>query len=185
MSKKESRKNMIHTLSELDEDYKQEKENILKEELLNYIKVNNFTSVGIVLSMPHEMDTDGIISTLLEDGIKVYNPVVDYKAKVMNFYPFTNMEDILKDKKGIRIPPTTVKTNDFEVVVVPGLVFNEQGYRIGYGGGYYDKFLADFEGQKVSVIFDEQFGTVEHESHDIPVDYIITPTRKLDAEAGR
>lgn len=185
MSKKEARKNMIDTLSELGEDYKKEKESILKEELLKYIKVNNFKSVGIVLSMPHEMDTDSIISSLLDDGVKVYNPVVDYKAKVMNFYPFTNMEDILKDKKGIRIPPTTVKTNDFELVVVPGLVFDEKGYRIGYGGGYYDKFLTEFEGRKVSVIFDEQFGTVEHESHDIPVDYIITPTRKVDAEAGR
>lgn len=185
MSKKESRKNMIGTLSALDEDYKSEKENILKDELLQYIKDNNFKSVGIVLSMPHEMDTDGIISSLLEDGVKVYNPVVDYNNKVMNFYPFTNLEDITKDEKGIRIPPATVKTNDFELVVVPGLVFDEKGYRIGYGGGYYDKFLADFNGHKVSVIFDEQFGSVQNESHDIPVDYIITPTRKLDVKAGR
>lgn len=185
MSKKESRKNMINTLSGLDETYKSEKENILKDELLQYIKENNFKSVGIVLSMPHEMDTDGIISSLLEDGIKVYNPVCDYKIKVMNFYPFTGFEDVTKDEKGIRIPPVTAAANDFELVVVPGLVFDEKGYRIGYGGGYYDKFLADFEGHKVSVIFDEQFGAVEHESHDIPVDHIITPSRKLDVKAGR
>lgn len=185
MSKKESRKNMINKLSNLDEDYKKRHEHTLKSELLAYIKENNFKSVGIVLSMPHEMDTDNIILSLLEDGIEVYNPVCDYDKKIMNFYPFTSMEEVTKDEKGIRIPPVTSPKNDFDLVVVPGLVFDGAGYRIGYGGGYYDKFLKDFNGHKVSVIFEEQFGTVEKESHDIPVDFIITPDRKLDVKAGR
>lgn len=185
MSKKESRKQMIERLSNLDEKYKQQQEDVLKSELLEYIKGNDFKSVGIVLSMPHEMDTDNIILSLLDDGIEVYNPVCDYEKKVMNFYPFTTMDDVRKDEKGIRIPPVTSPFNDFDLVVVPGLVFDEEGYRIGYGGGYYDKFLKDFEGHKVSVIFEEQFGKVETEPHDIPVDFIITPERKLNAKAGR
>ncbi len=185
MSKKESRKKMIDRLSGLDEDYKQQQEDILKTELLEYIKGNDFKSVGIVLSMPHEMDTNKIILSLLDDGIEVYNPVCDYDEKVMNFYPFTTMDEVTTDEKGIRIPPVTTAYNNFDLVVVPGLVFDEAGYRIGYGGGYYDKFLKDFEGHKVSVIFEEQFGKVEKEPHDIPVDLLITPERKLNAKAGR
>lgn len=185
MSKKDARKKMIGRLSDLDENYKQQQEDILKSELLDYIKGNDFKSVGIVLSMPHEMDTDKIILSLLDDGIEVYNPVCDYDEKVMNFHPFTTMEEVTLDEKGIRIPPVTAPYNDFDLVVVPGLVFDEEGYRIGYGGGFYDKFLKDFAGHKVSVIFEEQFGEVEKEPHDIPVDFIITPDRKLNAKAGR
>lgn len=185
MSKKESRKNMIDRLSNLGKDYKKQQEDILKTELLQYIKGHDFKSVGIVLSMPHEMDTDNIILSLLDDGIGVYNPVCDYEEKVMNFYPFTTMDEVSKDEKGIRVPPTTTRQNDFELVVVPGLVFDKEGYRIGYGGGYYDKFLKDFNGHKVSVIFEEQFGEVEIEPHDIPVDHIITPSGQYDVKAGR
>lgn len=175
MSKKEARKKMIGRLSDLDESYKQQQEDILKSELLDYIKGNDFKSVGIVLSMPHEMDTDKIILSLLDDGIEVYNPVCDYDEKVMNFHPFTTMEEVTLDEKGIRIPPVTAPYNDFDLVVVPGLVFDEEGYRIGYGGGFYDRFLAkEPEHPTLALCYAFQMlPKLETEEFDIPVDCVL------------
>lgn len=186
MDKRSLRKNMIATLSALDESYKTEKESILKDKLLDFIKNNNIGSMGIVLAMPHELDTDGIISWMKEDGREVYTPVCDYTNKEMNFCRFESFEEIVIDDKGLRIPSDSKNINNqVELIVVPGLIYSETGYRIGYGGGFYDRFLEDYDGLKISLLFDEQVGEVITEDHDIPVDILITPNRTIDAKSRR
>ncbi len=74
-------------------------------------------------------------------------------------------------------PSETVRVNkqDIDLLIVPGLLFDKGGFRIGFGGGYYDRFLTDFPNQKLSLA--GSFQVVENlpsESYDIPVDSIIT-----------
>ena len=58
---------------------------------------------------------------------------------------------------------------------MPGIVYSKTGYRIGYGGGYYDKFLANYAGQTISLAFDFQVvDEVVRDVFDIPVDKIVT-----------
>lgn len=65
------------------------------------------------------------------------------------------------------------------LILVPGLAFDEDGYRIGYGGGYYDRFLADLAAQGVSVttvglVFARcRVPSLPHEAHDVPVDIVL------------
>ena len=62
-----------------------------------------------------------------------------------------------------------------DLVVVPALACDKKGYRLGYGGGFYDRFLRDFKGIKISCIpSDLVIDTVYPESHDIKMDYVIT-----------
>ena len=186
LNKKQLRKKMIKTLQSFSKDEKLEKEQKIHQKLLNFIEENDINSVGLVLSMPHEMATWPIIEQLKENGVKLYAPKSDYVTKGMNFYEVKKREDLLTDDKGILIPDDTNELNNSpELLIVPGVIFNEKGYRTGYGGGFYDRFLKDFNGLKISALFDEQFGEVIVESHDMPVDLLITPTKTINAKENR
>lgn len=186
LNKKQLRKKMIETLQSFSKEEKLEKEQKIHQKLLNFIEENDVNSVGLVLSMPHEMDTWPIIERLKENGVKLYAPKSDYVTKGMNFYEVKEREDLLTDDKGILIPDDTNELNNSpELLIVPGVIFNEKGYRTGYGGGFYDRFLKDFNGLKISALFDEQFGEVIVESHDMPVDLLITPTKTINAKENR
>lgn len=64
---------------------------------------------------------------------------------------------------------------EVDVVIVPGLLFDRKGYRIGYGLGYYDRLLEKFDGTTVGLCADEDLmDEVPHDTHDIPVWYIMT-----------
>lgn len=186
LDKKSLRKKMISTLSSLDKNYKNEKEEILKDRLVDFIKEHDIKSMGIVLAMPHELDTDGIIAWMKEEGREVYTPVCDYNSKEMNFCRFVSFDDVTMDEKNLRVPSDSRDiNNEVDLIVVPGLIYSDTGYRIGYGGGFYDRFLQDYQGLKVSLLFDEQIGEVVTEEHDIPVDVLITPERIIDAKSRR
>lgn len=186
LNKKQLRKKMIKTLQSFSKAEKLEKEQKIHQKLLNFIEENDINSVGLVLSMPHEMATWPIIEQLKENGVKLYAPKSDYVTKGMNFYEVKKREDLLTDDKGILIPDDTNELNNSpELLIVPGVIFNEKGYRTGYGGGFYDRFLKDFNGLKISALFDEQFGEVIVESHDMPVDLLITPTKTINAKENR
>ncbi|WP_020008424.1 5-formyltetrahydrofolate cyclo-ligase [Salinicoccus albus] len=186
MSKKSLRKDMMAVLSSLDEQYKASCEEQLKSKFVEYIRQNDVNSIGIVLSMPHEMNTDDIILWMKAQGIAVYTPVCDYSSKEMNFIKFVSFDDVLSDEKNLRIPSdTSVMNNQPDLIAVPGLIFSREGYRIGYGGGFYDRFLKNYNGLKLSLLFDEQLGDVVKETHDVPVDILITPTETVDSRARR
>lgn len=104
----------------------------------------------------------------------------------MDFYEVKSRDEITKDEKNILIPDSSNEhNNQVDLLLVPGLIFNEEGYRTGYGGGFYDRFLENFKGETVSLLFDEQFGQVITESHDLPVDTLITPTQIINAKENR
>ena len=73
-------------------------------------------------------------------------------------------------------PESPVTTpDDIDCVLVPGLAFDRSGWRLGYGGGFYDRFLAGFKGVSAGITYDRLlFDQVPHDSHDIQVQYVTT-----------
>lgn len=89
--------------------------------------------------------------------------------------------DFLKNPAGITTLPEgfeVVDAPDIDLMLVPGLAFDDAGYRMGYGGGYYDTYMArpDFRGVPYGTFFAEQqfFGGLPHEDHDIPLPHVIS-----------
>ena len=74
-----------------------------------------------------------------------------------------------------------IPIENISYLIVPGVVFDQNGYRIGFGGGYYDRFLSKYDGPTISLAFDEQILLeVPNESFDIPVQSILSDKRRLE-----
>lgn len=174
MSKKQIRKATIEKLKGFDLQQKLKADQWLANRLLNTQVYQDAKSIGFVLSMPHEVDTYQLIKTAIDDNKKVYVPETDYINKYMTFKRLISVDEIEKDRKGIYHSVSNAElTNKMDLLVVPGVAFEKSGYRIGYGGGFYDKFLAQSKIKTISLLYDFQLTTFEKESFDQPVDQLI------------
>lgn len=177
--KKTRRLAMIEQLKQIENKY--EKENQIIKSLMAHPKFKAAESIGITLSMDHELDTRFLIRYAQLLDKKVFVPCCDYKTKVMSFVKYTRPSDLVKDSYGIDVMQHHIEEGTSpELIIVPGVIFNEQGYRTGYGGGYYDKYLSAYNGNTISLAFDIQLDEVLVESHDIPVQTIITEKRIIE-----
>lgn len=153
---------------------KAKNDNSLYEQLYAHPYYQSANSVALVLSMDHEVDTGPIIEKLLSDNKKIYVPSTNYKKKEMHFQRLLDLESISTDEKGIQyINKQTEKSNEIDLVIVPGVAFREDGFRIGYGGGYFDKYLSTYEGNTLSLVYPFQLRQFTPEEHDIPVQEIL------------
>jgi 5-formyltetrahydrofolate cyclo-ligase len=134
-------------------------------------------------SFQSEVDTHHMIRRALAEGKRVVLPRV--KGKELELLEIENFDrDVAPGAWGILEPDSgkPAQLKDIGLIVLPGAVFDEQGNRIGYGAGFYDKLLPLYKGRTVALAFELQMvSTVPAVSHDIPVLKIITETRVIDA----
>ena len=103
--------------------------------------------VALYMSMPGEVETGPLLETAFRQGKSVYLPRVFGKGKMI-FYPAGPATRLTRSAFGILEPPeseegmTCISPHRPDIILVPGLAFDRLGYRLGYGGGYYDRFLA-------------------------------------------
>lgn len=135
--------------------------------------------IAVTLATGREIDTKPIIEKAWEQHKQTAVPKVDPMKRSLHFYSIDSFRDLVEGFAGIMEPAQKEKQewdkNDFDLVIVPGMVFDREGYRIGFGGGYYDRFLEDCRACTCSLAFDYQL--IEHvprEAHDIPVQAVIT-----------
>lgn len=154
----------------------------------------DFRKAEMILIYMHygsEIRTDTIIESALSMGKRVFVPRVD--GKEMDFYEIHGVEDCAAGYMGIPEPvqsagklvfPTEIKKDDI-LMVLPGLVFDEAGNRIGYGGGFYDRFLSVHpECNKIGVAYEFQcVDQIIPEENDIPVDGIVTEKRVITVKS--
>lgn len=139
--------------------------------------VKNAKTVCTFLSAFKEPDTIGIVRQLWEKKCRVIVPISDTETNTLSLSCIDNMDDLKKGAYGI-LEPSVVKTadeKDIDVILVPGLAFDRHGGRMGFGKGYYDRLLETSSTVKIGLCYDFQlFDTIPTESHDVPMDFIIT-----------
>jgi len=95
----------------------------------------------------------------------------------MVFHPY-DPENLIVHPFGMSEPsPNLPQISPYEIqlVLVPGLAFDRKGWRLGYGGGFFDRFLKDFEGVSVGVLFQALLlNEIPHGEYDIPMDWLVT-----------
>lgn len=179
MGKKEIRNDVMETLRNLSQEDKRIIEHQLYQHLYESQAWQNSTCIAITISRGFEWDTRAIIEEGWKQGKEMVVPKCIPAEKKLNFYRFQDYAELetvyynLLEPK--HIEANHVSSNQIELVIVPGVVFNKRGYRIGFGGGYYDRFLSDFDGHTLSLASHLQLmEDIPIEPHDIPVKQLIT-----------
>jgi len=139
-----------------------------------------------------EVPTLDMMEDALRLGKEVILPITDVETNALVLRQVFDLEGLQPSKYGIPEPviekTAHCEASRIDLVLVPGMVFDEAGNRIGYGGGYYDRFLRQLDPSVswVSVAFELQIAPlIPKESHDLPVDKIITEQRVIDTHEGR
>ncbi|MBU0904344.1 MAG: 5-formyltetrahydrofolate cyclo-ligase [Firmicutes bacterium] len=190
MDKTIMRNEVLAILKEMDSQTYQTRSAQITQSLLNEEQILQSKIIGITISSFPEVDTWRLIEHLWSLGIRVAVPKCHVKTRDMQFYEITSFDqlEIVYMKLHEPKPEITNKINaeDISYLIVPGVVFDALGYRVGFGGGYYDRFLQKYIGPTISLAFDEQVvPSVPKEHHDLPVDIILTDQNKWICHAQR
>jgi len=184
MDKKSLRKKTIHTLNEMDPPVHLFKSEQIHKKVLIEETLKNAKIVGITLSAFPEVETWSLVEKIWANGKQVAVPKCNPIDRTMQFYIIDSFDQLemvyMKLKEPIPDLTTKVDASNIDVLIVPGVVFDKYGYRIGFGGGYYDRYLSGYGGQTISLAFDCQIvESVPVEPYDLPVKCILTETKRI------
>lgn len=188
--KKETRKIMIKM-----------RESLSAQEVINNSKavfhtLNNLKTyqdagcVMLYISFRNEIMTRDIINDLLSNGKRVFIPVTVHDTKAIIVSELLDYgEDLQVGNFGVLEPkPEALRPTDpslLDLVLVPGVAFDERGYRIGFGAGYYDRFLPTLREGAITIALAHEIqmvDKVENDQYDVSVDYVLTDKRLIKAK---
>lgn len=179
MNKKELRDIAKEKLTGLDASQRKEVQEKLISNLTSSEQWKQANTIGVTVSGGFEWDTEPIIQKGWAEGKTVVVPKCFPKERRLDFYKLESFEQLEESFFNLREPNPEVTTKidkqAINLLIVPGLLYDKRGYRIGFGGGYYDRFLADFLNHTVSILYSEQLlEDIPNESYDIAVQQLIT-----------
>jgi len=141
--------------------------------------LNGERTVMVYVPKPPEVDTMPLIRYLLQQGIRVVVPIIERETRTLRLSCLEDPGDLVistfsvPEPTGKEIP---VCGEDLEVVIVPLLAFDRAGHRLGYGAGYYDRFLSSYpQAKKIGVAFScQEIKSVPNDDNDVAMDLIVT-----------
>ena len=178
--KSELRKQVLQEMKAISQEQKQSIDQALTERLLHHPFYQEAKIIATYLSFPHEFQTQELIEQAQKDGKKVLIPKT-YSKGCMDFVVY-DPQQLVKTSFGLLEPQgdlEVVDASQIDLIHVPGLAFTTEGYRIGYGGGYYDRYLKHITGHTLSTIYPCQIQDFSPENHDIPVQEVLIDERNL------
>ncbi|WP_180960421.1 5-formyltetrahydrofolate cyclo-ligase [Neobacillus cucumis] len=144
-------------------------------------------TIGIYISRKPEVDTYQIIRRAWDEGKQVVVPKCNPIDKTLSFRTLTDFSQLESVYYGLWEPIVSVtnkiSSEMIDLIIVPGLAYTRDGFRLGFGGGFYDRFLSNYSGKTLSLAFHLQI--IPHfpvEKHDIPVSKIITDQEVIKAK---
>jgi len=181
MLKAEVRKQALkERLSYIDDDYQK-----LNRMLLGQFQALNLSTIKTVhIFLPivekNEPNTFLLIEWLAENHpkIKIIVPKADFETALMTNHEYLGVNDLQKNLYNILEPQKgTIHEGEIDMVLIPLLAFDKMGYRVGYGKGFYDRFLENVNAQKIGLSLSPAIERIDDVSeHDIKLDFCVTPT---------
>lgn len=171
--KSEYRRFFLNLRREIDKDYVDK----ASREIFDRLKEENFyknsKSVFVYLSKNKEVRTDLIIKDLLAQNKEVYVPKIE--GNFMKAARLYSLSDLVDGKFSIKTTTSETYTKNPDLSLVPGLSFDRDKNRLGYGGGYYDRFLKESDTKSVGLFVSLfESSKLPTNKNDQKLDYIIT-----------
>lgn len=177
-TKRELRQAYIARLQQLDLNTRFHEEKRLTSALFDTPEWMDAKVVATTMSQSLELDTAPIILHARHEGRQVVVPRT-LPNRQMEFVALNEDTEFDETDFGILEPHDgqVYQPDEIDLMVVPGVAFTRSGHRIGFGGGYYDRYLSKYHGKTVSLAFTTQIadeGEWETEDHDQQVDHVIS-----------
>lgn len=171
--KKQLRRELIQRRREIPEEVKSQADERIFTSLLPYLE--NCSGVFTYVSTDIEVDTKRLLSWCFEHGKPVAVPVSGDSE--LTFFPINSFGGLAEGRFHIQEPidrNASAVPDEDSLCIVPALLCDKSGLRLGYGRGYYDRYLAEFPGKSVIICYSGFVGDVPAEPHDRHADFVIT-----------
>lgn len=168
------RKEMINQRKLLTSLEVAEKSRLLTKKFFSAEIAQDIKTCMAFVPFRNEVDTTYIIKKLLEKNVQVALPRVDKATNTIKAFAVTNLKtDLEEGVWGIKEPRPImpeILPADIDLILVPGVAFDKKGFRLGYGGGFYDRFLQITKALTIGVCYDFQIiNSVPVERWDVPL----------------
>ena len=176
--KKEIRAQMRKIRREMPAEVVAEKNEMIFKRLISTQQYRRAKTVVLHVSKELEVDTRRLMEQAWQDGKRVAAPRCVEDTRLMNMHLISSMDDLQEGAFGILEPydnlPILQDTRD-AICIVPAFCNDYRGYRVGYGGGYYDRYLSSFSGVKIGVNYSDCVRPrLISGRYDVPVDLLVT-----------
>lgn len=190
MSIKEKKKKIREVITkqrdELSERYRLEASEIVREKLLESIEYKDAKTIMTFVSFSSEIDTRKLIEKAWDENKKIVTPLAKLKERRLELYYIESWDQLQAGVYGILEPipdeGRLVCASQIDLVIYPGVAFDNKLNRLGYGGGFYDRFFSRLrkDCNRIAITYDMQvIESVPTDEYDIPVDKVITEKREL------
>lgn len=182
MTKAEMRQHLLTVRRRLDPSQRESAGLRIQDTVAALPRWRTAKVVGVYLALPDEVPTAECIRLARSQGKTVVSPVISLDRSRMHFYAWESTADLEPGPMGILQPKPIhlVRPEAIQMMLVPGVGFDLKGYRIGYGKGYYDRYLAGSAAWRLGLAFDAQIvPALPVGSHDCPMDCVVTETRLI------
>lgn len=180
-TKEQSRKRIIQIRNQMTSEEVAQKSSLIAKKVLKTPEYEEADNILLYADYRHEVMTREIFDDAVLHKKKVFFPKSNNDG-TMNFYQVISVKQLESGYKGIKEPAADERylyrflRNEDTLIIVPGVVFDTKGYRVGYGRGFYDRFLQDKRQlTAIGLCFSNQvIEELPHDVHDVRMDKIIT-----------
>ena len=185
LEKQRLREERLAAREALSEKERAELDDRITQKLLATSEYAEATTVLTYVSVSSEVSTRKLIEHALRDGKTVAVPRC-LPGHCLEFVAITSLDQLIAAPFGLLEPPKelpalTEEQMDASICIVPALLVDTKGYRLGYGAGFYDRFLSTYPGKKICLAYQQNLSQtmLPHTASDVAVDVVITESDVL------
>lgn len=175
--KKLLRKQILEIAEKLDKNYKEISSKKIYDLVISTEEYKKANTIFCFVGMENEVDTKSIIQKAFDDGKRVAIPLMISKG-IMVAKEIKSLENLVKNNYGIFEPTvdaTTIEPDQIDLCILPCLSCSRSGVRLGYGGGYYDRYLQNQSFIKMCICFEKLTSeSIPQDKYDEKVDFLVT-----------
>jgi len=156
---------------------KELKSSVIFNQIINAKEYQNAKVIAMYKNLKSEVSTDALIDYSLNVGKIIALPRVTNDS--LSFYKITNDSKLIKSNFGVQEPISNdndyIYPDNIDLIIIPGVCFDKNKNRLGFGKGYYDKYLENTKIKRIGICFTEQLvDEIPITENDIKMDLIIT-----------
>jgi len=149
-------------------------------QIVAWWRLRQVDTMGVYWPLAGEPDLRAAYAELAQAGMRLALPVVMERNAPLAFTAWTPGEPMIPDAQGVQVPALLRFVERPPALLIPCLGFDAAGYRLGYGGGYYDRTLErQPRPHTLGIAYGNQQAVFPHDAYDVPLDVIVTETTHI------